>query len=140
MPTYITQKCKTCQEDKIMIEGCNIKEPDYECPECIGTRAWRKQHEEIYMSRCEPGWGEHYSSNLDEITEYFTAELIHTALISEIPSRTPSVEEIKTWLKENRETTLNNNREGLLLYRDEECPHCGHNPEQIYELTYYWKK
>ena len=138
MPLYTDKKCKTCEEISIVIDGIDPEEPDYECTGCIGGRSWRKQHEEIYMARCEPGWGEQQSSNLDEITEYYTPELIHAALISEIPSHTPSIEKIEAWLKENRETTLNNNRKSLFLYADEECPHCGHDPDQSYELTYYW--
>ena len=90
--------------------------------------------EEVYMAQCEPGWGEHTSSNLDDITE-ITPENIHAALTSEIPSHTPSLEKITEWLQKCRENP--ENPPTIELYQDDECPTCGHNPLRHYELTYY---
>ena len=86
------------------------------------------------MMQCEPGWGEHTSSNLDDITE-ITPENIHAALTSEIPSHTPSLEEITEWLQKCRETSYN--PPTIELYREDECPTCGHDPEIHYELYYH---
>ena len=89
---------------------------------------------EIYISRCDHNWSEHYSSNLDEI-EVITAENIHKALMDEIPSHTPSLKRIEKWLNECR---LNpDSTEDIFLYQDEACHECGHDPKIHYELSYH---
>ena len=92
---------------------------------------------EVYVMECQPGWGEHHESGLDNL-EDITAENIHNALKDrKYFVALPGIPEIEKWLKEAKQAVENNVEPNPLFIGSEpECDKCGYDPDTSYEIQY----
>lgn len=97
--------------------------------------------EEVYVMQCQPGWGEHFPTILDDLPEV-TPTAIVKGLRKQFPTEHKHIKpiEINKWLKQMRAYEGDeNDRPSLPLFAEEECDKCGHDPEIRYELEYQKK-
>ena len=94
--------------------------------------------EEVFLMRTQSGFGEHYPSEFDELTD-ITAENIYNTLVEFAGKKSTwiqlfTLEYIESWLNKARQNP--NNCHDLHLYEEEECQLCGYWPDARVELTY----